>query len=159
MTLHLSFPSMYKTRYKSTFKNKAIGPRLKKLGHPVFFFFSLLLSFSGWSLGTQRLFAFTFLPGFLRPEQEDVLRLYSLGRPGRHLWPPWTGQTSCLEVLLAFYVNQGISASFSPVFLSTIFFPYRSLNHPPTPFFLQVPLDPAGAGPRHNSGWTLRALC
>ena len=30
------------------------------------------LSFSGWSLGTQRLFSFTFLPGLLRPMWEGA---------------------------------------------------------------------------------------
>ena len=43
---------------------------------------------------------------------------------------------------------RNISLFLSSIFLSTIFFPYLSLNHPPTPFFLQVPLDPAGAGPQ-----------
>ena len=42
---------------------------------------------------------------------------------------------------------RNISLFLSSIFLSTIFFPYLSLNHPPMPFFLQVPLDPAGAGP------------
>ena len=46
---------------------------------------------------------------------------------------------------------RNISLFLSSIFLSTIFFPYLSLNHPPTPFFLQVPLDPAGAGPWHLS--------
>ena len=45
---------------------------------------------------------------------------------------------------------RNISLFLSSIFLSTIFFPYLSLNHPPTPFFLQVPLDPAGAGPRQS---------
>ena len=45
---------------------------------------------------------------------------------------------------------RNISLCLSSIFLSTIFFPYLCLNHPPTPFFLQVPLDPAGAGPRHS---------
>ena len=94
---------------KVLFENKSNGPHSKKLGHPVsFLFLSLLLSFSGWSLGAWRLPVFTYLPGFLRPEWEDVLCLHSPGRLGRHLWPPWTGQTPCLGVLLAFYVNQGI---------------------------------------------------
>ena len=125
MTLHLSFPSVYKARYKSTFwKIKLLGLASRRsLVTPCVFFslsFSLSLSlslfFSGWSLGAYGLLAFTYLPGFLRPEWEDVLHLHSLGRPGGHLWPPWTGQTSCLGILLAFYVNQGISASFSPLF-------------------------------------------
>ena len=29
-----------------------------------------------------------------------------------------------------------------------MFYPYLSLNESPTPLFLQVPLDPAGAGPQ-----------
>ena len=44
---------------------------------------------------------------------------------------------------------RNISLFLSSIFLSTILFPYLSLNHPLTPFFLQVPLDPGGAGPRH----------
>ena len=92
------------------------------------------------------------LPGFLRPEQEDVLRLNSLGRPGGHLWPPWTGQTSCLEVLLIFYVNQRISLSLLYFLIYNILI-YLSLNQSQslTPFLLQVSLDPAGAGPRRIS--------
>ena len=50
---------------------------------------------------------------------------------------------------------RNISLFLSSVFLSTIFFPYLSLNHPLTPFFLQVPLDPAGAGPRQCSVYKL----
>ena len=45
---------------------------------------------------------------------------------------------------------RNISLFLPSIFLSTIFFPYLSLNHLPTPFFLQVPLDPAGAGPQHR---------
>ena len=124
MTLHLSFPSMYKTRYKSTFwKIKLLGlteawsPRVFSSLYLSFSLsLSLSLSFSGWSLGAWGFSAFTYLPGFLRPEREDVLHLHSLGRLGGHLWPLWTGQTSCLEVLLVLYVNQGISAFFSPLF-------------------------------------------
>ena len=44
------FPLCIRQGIKVPFNNKAIGPHLKKLGHPVFFFFlffSLLLSFSG----------------------------------------------------------------------------------------------------------------
>ena len=43
---------------------------------------------------------------------------------------------------------RNISLFLSSIFLSTIFFLYLSLNHLPTPFFLQVPLDPVGAGPQ-----------
>ena len=48
--------------------------------------------------------------------------------------------------LLAFCVNQGISASI----LSSLI---HSFIHLPTPFLLRVPLDPARAGPRHNSNY------
>ena len=37
MTLHLSFPSMYKSGYKSAFWKLSYGPRLLKLGLPVSF--------------------------------------------------------------------------------------------------------------------------
>ena len=45
---------------------------------------------------------------------------------------------------------RNISLFLSSIFLSIIFVPHLSLNHLPMPFFLQVPLDPAGAGPRHS---------
>ena len=45
---------------------------------------------------------------------------------------------------------RNISLFLSSVFLSTIFSPYLSLNHLLMPFFLQVPLDPAGAGPQQQ---------
>ena len=77
------------------------------------FSFTLFFRLIPWSIEAPCIHLST---GFLRPEREDVLHLHSLGRLGGHLWPLWTGQTSCLEVLLAFYVNQGTSASFSPLF-------------------------------------------
>ena len=77
------------------------------------FSFTLFFRLIPWSIEAPCIHLST---GFLRPEREDVLHLHSLGRLGGHLWPLWTGQTSCLGVLLAFYVNQGISASFSPLF-------------------------------------------
>ena len=43
---------------------------------------------------------------------------------------------------------RNISLFLSSIFLSSTFFPYLSLNQSPTLFFLQVPLDPAGTGPR-----------
>ena len=54
--------------------------------------------------------------------RQGTLR-YSSGR----LWPTWTEQVSCLETLLAFRVNQGISASFLLYFFTTLFFPNLSL--------------------------------
>ena len=52
---------------------------------------------------------------------------------------------------------RNISLFLSSIFLSTTFFPYLSLNQSPVPFFLQVPLDPAGAGlPRVFSNATVK---
>ena len=44
---------------------------------------------------------------------------------------------------------RNISLFLSSTFLSTIFFPYLTLNNPQMPFFLQIPMDPEGAGPWH----------
>ena len=57
---------------------------------------------------------------------------------------PWSIEALC-------NVNQGISASFSPLFSYLQYSFLISLNHPLRPFFLQVPMDPAGAGPWHFS--------
>ena len=46
---------------------------------------------------------------------------------------------------------RNISLFLSSIFLSTIFFPYLSLNQSLVPFLLRVSLDPAGAGPRQVS--------
>ena len=72
------------------------------------FFFSL--SFSGWSTGAQRLSEFTFLLRLLRPSLEGALRLHPIERA------PEASVNRASPVpgaLLAFCVNQGISASFS----------------------------------------------
>ena len=71
---------------------------------------SLSLSFSGWSPGAQRLSEFTFLPGLLRPSQEGTLHLHPIKRAPEAFMnraSPMPG------TLLAFCINQGISASFS----------------------------------------------
>ena len=80
--------------------------------HQSFGFVSHLLSFSlsGYFFGAQRLSAFTFLSGLLRPSQEGVLRLQPIERA------PEASMNRASPVsgtLLAFCVNQGISASFS----------------------------------------------
>ena len=47
MTLHLPFPSMSKSRYKSSFSKESYGPRsLKKLGLPMSVCLSVFLSLS-----------------------------------------------------------------------------------------------------------------
>ena len=80
--------------------------------HQSFGFVSHLLSFSlsGYFFGAQRLSAFTFLSGLLRPSQEGVLRLQPIERApeaSMNRASPMSG------TLLAFCVNQGISDSFS----------------------------------------------
>ena len=103
-----------------------------------FLSFSLLLSFSGWSLEAQGPSVFTYLPGLLRPEWEGTLHLHSLGRRGGCLWPTWMVQVPCLGALLAFCVNQGISASILFLFLS---------------FLIADAIPPEGI-PGSNRGWT-----
>ena len=72
-------------------------------------FLSLSLSFR-LSPGAQRLSEFTFLPRLLRPSREGALRLHPIERAPEasvNRASPMSG------ILLAFCVNQGISASFS----------------------------------------------
>ena len=89
---------------------------------PVSFFLFLSLSLSlspplsssGLSPGAQRPSEFTFLPGLLRPSWEGALRLHPIERA------PEASVNRASPVpgaLLAFCINQGISASFSPLLL------------------------------------------
>ena len=67
------------------------------------------LCFSGRSPGAQRLSEFTFLPGLLRPSREGALHLHPIKRA------PEASVNKASPVsgaLLAFCINQGISASF-----------------------------------------------
>ena len=157
MTLYLSFPSMYKTSYKSTFKNKAIGPRSKKLGHPVFFFFlffSLLLSF------------FMLIPWSIEAPCIHLSARVSktwTGRRSASFLPQETWKAPVASVNRANFLSQSfigflckpriISLFLSFIFSPIIFFSYLSLNQSLTPFFLQVPLDPVGAGPQQ---WSIK---
>ena len=70
----------------------------------------LPLCFSGYFFGVQRLSEFTFLPRLLRPSPEGTLCLHPIKRS-----PVGLPEQSkpCAEALLALFVNQGISASFS----------------------------------------------
>ena len=77
---------------------------------PVSFFLSL--SLSGWSPGAQRLSEFTFLPRLLRPSGEGTLHLHPIERVPE----AFVNRASPMSgAWLAFCVNQGISASFSPL--------------------------------------------
>ena len=121
---------------------------------------SLSFSFSGWFPGAQGPFAFTFLPGLLRHTGEGA----QSGAPSA-IWKGACGlceqSKSRAGALLAFCVNQGISASFlSSIFLTAKFFPYLFLyfypfhqcHHPegipgsnlvwtPVGFIIQIPLQ------------------
>ena len=88
---------------KTPLLHQSSGPRV---------FLSLSLSLSGYFFGAQRLSEFTFLPGLLRPSREGTLRLHPIKRApeaSMNRASPMPG------ALLAFCVNQGISASFSPL--------------------------------------------
>ena len=79
---------------------------------PVSFFLFLSLSLSGYFFGAQRPSEFIFLPWLLRPSQESALCLPPIEKV------PETSVNRANPVpgaLLAFCVNQGISASFSPL--------------------------------------------
>ena len=88
---------------------------------------SLSFSYSGWFHWAQGLSAFTFLPGLLRPTRE--------GAQGGAPSAIREGACSLREqskshagALLAFWINQGILASFlSSIFLTVKFFPYHFL--------------------------------
>ena len=138
MTLHLSSPSMYKSRcqgIKVPFENKVMGLAHRSLVSPVVLFFpfpsfSLSVLLSGWLLGAQGLSEFTFLPGLLRPYREGALRLH-LGGDVLHPHPTERAPAASMNrassvprALLAFCVNQGRS---SPV-LSLLSF--RLSHHP-----------------------------
>ena len=88
---------------KTPLLHQSSGPRV---------FLSLSLSLSGYFFGAQRPSEFTFLPGLLRPSREGALHLYHIERA------PEASVNRASPVpgaLLAFCVNQGISASFSPL--------------------------------------------
>ena len=83
---------------------------------PVSFSLSLSLSLFfrliPWSAEAE----FTFLPGHLRPSQEGALLLHPIER----VCEAYVNRTSPMSgTLLAFCVNQGISASFSHLYFLT----------------------------------------
>ena len=72
----------------------------------------LSLSLSGYLFGAQRPSEFTFLPGLLRPSQEGAVCLHHIERvPEASV--NWASPVP--GALLAFSINQGLSASFSPL--------------------------------------------
>ena len=95
------------------------------------YFLCLSLSFSAWSPGVHRPSEFTFLPGLLRPSRESALSLHSIERvPEASV----NRASPVPEALLAFFINQGISASFSPLLSyhwlwTTRFWPIKGPQH------------------------------
>ena len=101
---------------------------------------ALPLSFSGWSPGAQRLSEFTFLPRLLRPSREGTLCLHPIKRAPEasvNRASPMRG------ALLAFCVNQGISASFS------LLLSYRRLR---TTRFRSI------KGPQHSTNFKWKGI-
>ena len=125
---------------------------MKKLGHPVFFFFlffPLLLSF------------FRLIPWSIEAPCVHLSAQVSKTGTGRRSvssLPRETRKAPVASVNRANFLSRSfigflckprnISLFLSFIFLSSTFFPYLSLNQLPTLFFLRVSLDPAGAGPR-----------
>ena len=97
--------------------------------------------------GAQGPSVFTFLPGLLRPTREGAqggaTSAIQEGACGLR-----EQSKSCAGALLAFCINQGISASFLFfIFLIEKFFPYLFI-YPFTDTVLpRESLDPTGAGP------------
>ena len=102
---------------KTPLLHQSFGPRVllaRSLTLSLSFSLSLPPSLSGWSPGVQRLSEFTFLPGLLRPSWEGALCLHPIERA------PEASVNKASPIpgaLLAFCINQGISASFSFTFL------------------------------------------
>ena len=115
---------------KVPFKNKAADPTSPELWSPCLSFSLSFSLFSGWVPRAQRPSEFTFWPGLLRPDRESALRLHpterapeaSVNRTG-----PMPG------ALLAFCVNQKISASFSLPYSLSLFFIFIFDPRPPGP--------------------------
>ena len=116
-------------QYKYTMLNKT-SLLHHSFGPCVLLSLSLSLSFSGWSPGAQRPCGFTFLPGLLRPSREGALCLHPLERAPE----AFVNRASPAPgALLAFCVNQGISASFSLPYSFSLFFIFIFDPGPPGP--------------------------
>ena len=93
---------------KTPLLHQSFGPRVL-LSLSLSLFLSLPLSLSGYFFGAQRLSEFTFLPGLLRPSQKGALHLHPIERAPE---ASMNRASPVSRALLAFYINQGISASF-----------------------------------------------
>ena len=147
MTLHLSFPFRYKSRYKSSFWKLSYGP-LEAWSPCVILsflsFLSLSLLLSGGLLGVQGLSEFTF---FFAWASKTRLERHPASSPGMRPHPiekapadSVNRASSVSGALLAFCVNQWRSSLFLSPF--TFLIAYTII--------LRDFLDPAGAGPQHR---------
>ena len=108
------------------------------------FLFSLSCSLSllGYFFGAQRSSVFTFLPGLLRPTRKGALRLHPIERvPEASVNRP----SPVPGALLAFCVNQGISASFCLL--------YFLISQPQTTRFWSIK-GPQQVAPRIGAWYT-----
>ena len=160
MTLRLSFPSMYKARYKSTFwKIKLWG--LAEAWSPCVFSSLYLFFFLSLSLSLPLPLFFRLIPWSIEAPcvhlSAQVSKTWTRRRSASSL-PRDTEKAPVASVNRAKFLSRSfigflckprnISLFLSSIFLSTIFFPYLSRNQLPTLFLLWVSLDPAGAGPQ-----------
>ena len=121
---------------KTPLLHQSSGPRV---------FLSLSFSLSGYFFGAQRPSEFTFLPGLLRPSREVTLCLHPIKRAPEasvNRASPVSG------ALLAFCVNQGISASLSPLpsYRRLWTTRFQSIKGPQHPFFTLI-CDPGHGAP------------
>ena len=128
------FPLCIRQGIKVPFKNKAIGPHSKKLGHPVSIIFSLSLSLS-------LLLFFRLIPWSIEAPcvhlSAQVSKTWT-GRRSASSLPRETGRAPVASVNRANFLSQSfigflcksrnISLFLSSIFLSSTFFPYLSLN-------------------------------
>ena len=139
---------------KAPSENTVMGLAHWSLVSPCPFFLSLLLSFSGWSLGAQGPSMFTYLPGLLKTWT---------GRCSVSSLPQETGRAPAAYVNGASPLSWGfigylckprnISLFLSSIFLSATFFLYLSLylyiskSQSPTPSTLRLPWIQLGLDP------------
>ena len=104
---------------KTPLLHQSLGPRVLSLSLSLSLPPSLppSLPLSGYFSGAQRSSEFNFLPGLLRPSQEGTLDLCPINRVTE---ASVSRASSVPGALLAFCINQGISASFSLLYFLII---------------------------------------
>ena len=139
--------SMHNLRYKNYFGKWSAGLAHQSLVSPCrSFSFLFLFRLIPWRAGA---FCVHFPTWASKTHSRRCLWWGTFSYSRGRLRPTWTEQVPCWA-LLAFWVNQGISASFlSSIFLTAKFFPYLFLyfSRSPTPSsggnpWIQLGLDP-----------------